>query len=112
MTTLNKYKHDVANADIGITIYKREEKVMTKSEQLMALAADLTEEECQEVAQFLVKKANALIEEKAKKAWQKMIEGWKEYRAIYPDTAEFITIDDSDYDLEINLYKYMDHYLN
>ena len=111
MTTLNKYKNDVANADVGIAVFKREEKVMTKSEQFTALIADMTEKELREVIEFLGTRAKALEEEKAKKAWQKMIEGWKEYRDIYPNDFKYVTLEDTDYDLEIDLYEYMDQYL-
>ena len=108
---LDEYKNDVANADIGITILKREERIMTKSEQLAVLVADMTEKELHELAQLLETRANALMAEKAKKAWQKMIEAWNVYRVIYPNDFKYVTIEDTDYDLEIDLYEYMDHYL-
>ena len=109
---LDEYKNDVANADIGITILKREERIMTKSEQLAVLVADMTEKELRELAQLLGTRADALTAEKAKKARQKMIEAWKEYRALCPNDYKYVTIEDTDYDLEIDLYEYMDNYLH
>lgn len=86
-------------------------KSITLTDRILDECKDMTEEELRNLSQLLTKKANCIRDDKAKKGWQKMIEGWKEYRAIYPNDFKYVTIEDNDYDLEIDLYEYMDNYL-
>ena len=110
MTTLNKYKNDVANADIGITLFKREEKVMTKSEQLAALVADMTEEECRELGRLLTERADNMRDEEIEKAKKKFIEAYKEFRQLAPIEHLYVDIEDNEGEFwnEIDLYEYLD----
>ena len=110
MTTLNKYKNDVANADIGITLFKREEKVMTKSEQLAALVADMTEEECRELGRLLTERADNMRDEEIEKAKKKFIEAYKEFRQLAPADCLYVDIKDDEGEFwnEIDLYEYLD----
>ena len=84
MTTLNKYKNDVANADIGVTLFKREEKVMTKSEQMAAIVAKLTEEESRQLGNMLLKRAENMRLEEIEKARLKFIKAYSEFRQLAP----------------------------
>ena len=111
---LNKYKNDVANADIGVTLFKREEKVMTKSEQFTALLADMTEEECRELSRLLTERADNMRDEEIEKAKKKFIEAYKEFRQLAPIEHLYVDIDDDDGEFwsEIDLYEHLDNYLH
>ena len=86
-------------------------KSITLTDKILDECKDMTEEELRNLSELLAKKANCIKDDKAKRAMQKMKEGWKEYRDIYPNDFKYVTIEDGDYYLEIDLYEYMDNYL-
>jgi len=110
---LNGYKNDVANADIGITILKKEEKVMTKSEQLAAIVAELTEEESRQLGTMLLKRAENMRAEEEEKAKEEFIKAYRKFRELAPYHSLWVDIKDENGDFweEIDLYEYMDEYL-
>ena len=110
---LDEYKNDVANADIGITVFKREEKVMTKSEQLTALVADMTEEECRELSKLLTERADRMRTDEIEKARLKFIKAYSEFRQLAPTENLYVEIEDGDGEFwnEIDLYEYLDSHL-
>ena len=87
-------------------------KSITLTDTILNECKDMTEEELRNLSELLVKKANCIRDNKIKKAKAKVIEAWREYRKIYPNDFEYITIEDTDYDFDIDLYEYMDKYLN
>ena len=110
---LNGYKNDVANADIGITVLKREEKVMTKSEQLTALVADMTEEECRELGRMLTERADRMRADEIEKARLKFIKAYSEFRQLAPTESLYVEVNDDDGEFwsNIDLYEYLDSHL-
>jgi hypothetical protein len=108
---LNKYKNSIANENIEITIHKREEKIMTKSEQIAAIAAELTEEESRQLGSMLLKRADNMRAEAAEKAREEFIKAYQKYRGLAPTATHFVTVETDDYDVDIDLYEYMDDYL-
>lgn len=103
---LNGYKNEMAS-ELGV-IQKRETSL---TDTILDECKDMTEEELRNLSELLTKKANCIRDDKANKALQKVKEGWREYRAIYPNDFKYVTIEDSDYNLETDLYEYMDNYL-
>jgi hypothetical protein len=86
-------------------------KSITFIDKILDECKDMTEEELRNLSQLLEKKADCIRDDKIKKAKAKFTEAWKEYRKIAPNDFKYVTIEDSDYDLEIDLYEYMDNYL-
>lgn len=86
-------------------------KEETKSKKLLALFEDMTESELRNLSELLTKKADHIRDDEIRKAKAKFLEAWREYRKVYPNDFKYVAIEDSDYDLEIDLYKYMDNYL-
>ena len=110
---LNGYKNDVANADIGITVLKREEKVMTKSEQIAAMVAELTEEESRQLGAMLLKRAENMHADEVEKARLKFVKAYSEFRQLAPTESLYVEINDEDgeYCSDIDLYEYLDSHL-
>lgn len=104
---LNNYKEEMAS-ELGV-VQKRK---INLTDTILDECRDMTEEELRNLSELLAKKANCIRDDKIKKAKAKVIEAWREYRKIYPNDFKYITIEDTDYDLDIDLYEYMDKYLN
>jgi hypothetical protein len=108
---LNVYKNDMANENIELTIYKREEKVMmTKSEEILALCMDMTEEDLKGLSELLEKRATALRREKAEQAKTRFIEAYKEFRKLAPGDTLWVDVlcEGCDCYIDAELYTLMD----
>lgn len=110
---LDEYKNDVANADIGITVFKREEKVMTKSEQIAAMVAELTEEESRQLGAMLLKRAENMHADEVEKARLKFVKAYSEFRQLAPTESLYVEVNDDDGEFwsNIDLYEYLDSHL-
>jgi hypothetical protein len=89
---LNKYKNGIANENIEITIHKREEKIMTKSEQIAAIVAELTEEESRQLGSMLLKRADNMRAEAAEKAREEFIKAYQKYRGLAPTATTLLPL--------------------
>ena len=104
---LKNYKEEMTS-ELGV-IQKRE---ISLTDTILDECKDMTEEELRNLSELLAKKANCIRDDKIKKAKAKVIEAWKEYRKVYPNDFRYVTIEDTDDDLAIDLYEYMDKYLH
>ena len=86
-------------------------KSITLTDTILDECKDMTEEELRNLSQLLAKKADCIKDDKIKKAKAEFIKAWREYRKVAPYDFKNVMIEDSDYDLEIDLYEYMDNYL-
>jgi hypothetical protein len=86
-------------------------KSTTLIDMILDDCKDMTEEELRNLSELLTEKANCIRDDRIKKAKAKFIEAWREYRKVAPNDFKYVTIEDSDYDLDIDLYEYMDNYL-
>lgn len=103
---LNGYKNEMAS-ELGV-IQKRE---ISLTDKILDECKDMTEEELRNLSQLLEKKADCIRDDRIKKAKNKFIEAWREYRKVAPNDSKYVPIEDHDYDLEIDLYEYMDNHL-
>lgn len=110
---LSKYKNGMANENIEITIHKREEKIMTKSEQIAAIVAELTEEESRQLGTMLLKRADNMRADEVAKAKAEFIKAYQKFRKLAPNQNLWANIEDEDGDFltQIDLYEYIDDYL-
>jgi tellurite resistance-related uncharacterized protein len=84
---------------------------MTKSEQIATIVAELTEEESRQLGNMLLKRAENMQAEEAEKARMEFIKAYQKYRGLAPTATHLITVETDDYDIDIDLYEYMDDYL-
>jgi len=82
---------------------------MTKSEQIAAIVAELTEEESRQLGNMLLKRAANMRAEEEEKAEEEFIKAYRKFRELAPDAVSLITIETDDYGVDIDLYEYMDN---
>ena len=66
--------------------------MMTKSEEIVALCMNMTEEQLRGLSKLLEQRAEALRKEKAEEARQKFIEAYKEFRKLAPEDALWVDV--------------------
>lgn len=85
----------------------------TKSEKIVALCENMTEEQLRSLAELIESRADNIHRKKTNEAWQKVVQAWQEYRALAPCDSKYITIEDNDCsDLDIDLFECMDSYIH
>lgn len=84
---------------------------MTKSEQIAAIVAELTEEESRQLGTMLLKRADNMRADEVAKARIEFIKAYQKFRELAPNATHFVTIETDDYDADFDLYEYMDDYL-
>ena len=84
--------------------------MMTKSEEILALCMDMTEEELKGLGKLLEQRAQALRREKAEKAQARFIEAYKEFRKLAPEDALWVDVlcEGCDCYIDAELYALMD----
>jgi hypothetical protein len=88
--------------------------MMTKSEEIVALCMNMTEEQLRGLSKLLEQRAEALRKEKAEEARQKFIEAYKEFRKLAPEDALWVDVfcEECDCYIEAELYQFMDDTFN
>lgn len=86
---------------------------MTKSEQIAAIVAELTEEESRQLGNMLLKRAENMRAEEVEKAREEFVKAYRKYRRLAPDENlwEHIEDENKEYLITIDLYEYMDDIL-
>ena len=84
---------------------------MTKSEQIAAIVAELTEEESRQLGTMLLKRAENMREDAIAKAKAEFVKAYDKYRKIAPNAVCIATVEIDDCETNIDLYAYMDDYL-
>ena len=84
--------------------------MMTKSEEILALCMNMTEEELKGLNKLLEQRAQALRREKVEQAQARFIEAYKEFRKLAPDDALWVDVfcEGCDCYIDAELYALMD----
>lgn len=85
--------------------------MMTKSEEIVALCMNMTEEQLRGLSKLLEQRAEALRKEKAEEARQKFIEAYKEFRKLAPNDHLWTDVfcEGCDCYIDVNLYELIDN---
>ena len=85
--------------------------MMTKSEEIVALCMNMTEEQLRGLSKLLEQRAEALRKEKAEEARQKIIEAYKEFRKLAPNDCLWADVfcEECDCYIDANLYELIDN---
>lgn len=85
--------------------------MMTKSEEILALCMDMTEEDLKGLNELLEKRAAALRREKAEQAKARFIEAYKEFRKLAPENTLWVDVfcEECDCYIDAELYELMDN---
>lgn len=85
--------------------------MMTKSEEILALCMDMTEEDLKGLNKLLEQRAEALRREKVEKAKARFIEAYKEFRKLAPEDALWVDVfcEECDCYIDAELYELMDN---
>ena len=65
----------------------------TKSEQILALCEDMSEEQLRELAQLITDRAKVIRQQKEEAAWAKVVKAWKEYRQLCPAELKWTEVE-------------------
>lgn len=84
--------------------------MMTKSEEILALCMNMTEEDLKGLSKLLEQRAATLRKEKAEQAQARFIEAYKEFRKLTPDDTLWVDVlcEGCDCDIDADLYELMD----
>ena len=84
--------------------------MMTKSEEILALCMDMTEEDLKGLSKLLEQRAAALRRERAAQAQTRFIEAYKEFRKLAPEDALWVDVlcEGCDCYIDAELYALMD----
>lgn len=85
--------------------------MMTKSEEIVALCMNMTEEQLRGLSKLLEQRAEVLRKEKAEEARQKFIEAYKEFRKLAPNDYLWTDVfcEGCDCYIDANLYELIDN---
>lgn len=85
--------------------------MMTKSEEILALCMNMTEEDLKGLNELLEQRVQALRREKVEKAKARFIEAYKEFRKLAPENALWVDIfcEGCDCYIDAELYELMDN---
>lgn len=84
--------------------------MMTKSEEILALCMNMTEEDLKGLNKLLEQRAEALRREKVEKAKARFIEAYKEFRKAAPEDTLWLDVfcEGCDCYIDAELYQLMD----
>lgn len=83
--------------------------MMTKSEEILALCMNMTEEDLKGLNELLEQRVQAMRREKVEKAKARFIEAYKEFRKLAPNDSLWVDIFCEECDCYANLYELIDN---
>lgn len=83
--------------------------MMTKSEEILALCMNMTEEDLKGLNELLEQRVQAMRREKVEKAKARFIEAYKEFRKLAPENVLWVDVFCEECDCYAELYGLMDN---
>lgn len=92
--------------------------MMTKSEEILAICEDMSDEQLLDFAQLIADRARVIRQQKEETAWAKVVKAWKEYRQLCPTEEKWVEVevecDECDWEglNDVDIFELLDKIVN